>query len=65
MEQETAQEPSRAYKSSGKLMRAVTTTTIERPPTARQEPEVPLLGKQESIGALMRRYSGERHCLTD
>ncbi len=65
MEQETSQEPGSAFKSSGKLMRAVTMTTIERPTRALREPDVPFLGKQESIGDLMRRYSGEHHCLTD
>lgn len=60
MEREASQEPSSNYRSSGKLMRAVSTTTIERPPAAPQGVEAAPLAKQESIGALMKRYSGEQ-----
>lgn len=55
------QELNGSYRSNGKLARAVATTTLERPPPALQEAEKAApapLPKQQSIGALMKRYSG-------
>ena len=50
-----------SYTSCGKLQKAVATATTERPPAAPQEAEGAPLPKQESIGALMKQYSG-RDC---
>ena len=50
-----------SYGSCGKLQRAVATATTDRPPAAPQEAQAAPLPKQESIGALMKRYSG-RDC---
>ena len=60
MERGSLHESNAGYTSSGKLARAVATTTTERPPPASQKAEEapPPLPKQQSIGALMKRYSG-------
>ena len=58
MEQEASAEAGSSYTSCGKLQRAVATTTTERPRAAPQEAEAAPLPKQESIGALMKRFSG-------
>ena len=58
MKQEASAEAGSSYTSCGKLQRAVATTTTERPAAAPQEAEAAPLPKQESIGALMKRFSG-------